>query len=103
MTKEKYLEMCEMLGAEPSEEEMPVEFEDLILDVQEVLPVYSVLQDSWDTMSGTYLGKNLSNIKYILEIYEIENSRAALQIISIIDSIRAKQLNKKRAKGEPAN
>lgn len=102
MTKEKYLEMCEMLGSEPSDDELPVEFEDLMLDIQEILPVYGVLQDSWDYMSGVYLGKNLSNIKYILEIYGIDDAKAALHMISIIDNIRAKQLNKKKAKGEPA-
>ena len=61
MTKSEYLDMCEALGNEPLEEEIPVAYEELLLEVQEAISVYRKLQDSWDMMSGTYLGKNLSN------------------------------------------
>ena len=39
MTREQYLEMCEMLGNEPVESEIPIEFEDLALEVQDALRI----------------------------------------------------------------
>ena len=37
MTKEQYFEMCEMMGSEPVEDEIPVEFDDLYSEVGEGL------------------------------------------------------------------
>ena len=58
MTRDTYFEMCEALGTEPVEEEIPVEFEDFCLDVQEALSIYQKLRDEWDYMGGNYIGKN---------------------------------------------
>ena len=102
MTKEQYFEMCRMLGSEPSDEEIPVEFEDFPLEVQEAYLLYNIISDNWDTMSGTYLGKNMVGIKDIMEIYGIEDARLTLQLINSIDSIRRTIINNKRAsKNQP--
>jgi len=102
MTKEQYFEMCEMLGSEPSEEEIPVEFEDFPLEVQEAYLLYNILSDNWDPMSGTYMGKQMAGIKDIMEIYGIEDARLTLQLINSIDSIRRTIINNKRAsKNQP--
>ena len=102
MTKEQYFEMCQMLGSEPSEEEIPVEFDDFPLEVQEAYLIYNIISDSWDTMSGTYLGKNMVGVKDIMEIYGIEDARLTLQLINSIDSIRRTIINNKRAtKNQP--
>jgi hypothetical protein len=102
MTKEQYFEMCEMLGSQPSEEEIPVEFEDFPLEVQEAYLLYNILSDNWDGMSGTYMGKDLSGIKDIMEIYGIEDARLTLQLINSIDSTRRTIINNKRAtKSQP--
>jgi hypothetical protein len=103
MTKEQYFEMCEMLNSEPSDDEIPVEFDDLPLEVQEAYLVYNRISDNWDSMSGTYLGKNLVGIKDIFEIYGIEDARLTLQLISNIDNIRRDAISKKKAtKSQPA-
>lgn len=57
MTRDKYFDICEMLGSTPKPEEIPVEFADLYDEIQEGIIVYNMLQDNWDTMSGVYLGK----------------------------------------------
>jgi hypothetical protein len=72
MTKDTYYEMCEMLGNEPVESEIPVEFEDFSFEVQQAFNAYRMLRDEWDTMSGTYLGKSLIGIKDILEATEVD-------------------------------
>ena len=100
MTKEAYFDMCEMLGSEPLDFEIPVEYEDFPLEVQEALHIYNNLQDSWDYMGGNYIGKNLSNFKDILEIYNVEkvDYQSIYELILNIDNIRAKQIHDSKPK-----
>jgi len=100
MTREAYFDMCEMLGSTAVEEEIPVEYEDLILEVQEAVQIYNNLQDSWDYMGGNYIGKNLVGFKDILNIFEvpIEDHKAIYSLIMRIDNIRAKIISEKKPK-----
>ena len=98
MTKDQYFEMCELLGTEPIEEEIPLEFEDLVSEVQESIMLYNMFPDNWDSMSGTYLGKNFIGFKDIFEIMEIEDHKTYFQIISIIDRCRSKIINDRKPK-----
>lgn len=88
--------MCEMLGSEPIESEIPIEYEDLPEDVQEAIIVYNMLQDNWDTMNGVYLGKVYAGINDILDIAQIEDKLTCFSIIQILDQIRAKIINDKK-------
>lgn len=94
MTKEAYFEMCEALGSEPLEEEIPVDYEDFCLDVQEALGIYSKLRDEWDTMNGVYLGKNYVGLVDILELLDVpvEDRRTQFELIGIIDKHRSKAI-----------
>lgn len=98
MTKDQYFEMCEQLGSDPIESEIPIEFDDLLLEVQETLHVYNYLQDNWDYMNGNYIGKNLSGFKDVLEISGIEPEyyRSVYEIILTVDRIRQKLISSKQ-------
>lgn len=98
MTKERYYEMCEMLNKEPTDEDLPVEFEDLPAEVQEGMHVYNMLQDNWDTMNGVYLGKQRVGISEIFSILEVDDFKTTYHIVSIIDRIRGELINSKRQK-----
>ncbi len=100
MTREQYFEMCEQLGSEPLESEIPVEYDDLPLEVQEVLQIYNNLPDSWDYMGGNYIGKNMQNILDIFSMYDVPHNdhRIFYEFICSIDRIRAKQLQDKKPK-----
>lgn len=91
--------MCELLGSEPVDSEIPIEYGDLPDDVQEAIVVYNMLQDNWDTMNGLYLGKQYSGLSDIFEIAEIEDRRTCFKIIQMLDSERSSILNEKK----PAN
>lgn len=93
-----YLDMCESLGTEPKEDEIPVEYEDLLADVHEALNIYSKLRDEWDTMNGVYLGKSFVGINDIFHLYGVpeEDRRTVFELINTIDAARAKILNKKK-------
>jgi len=98
MTKESYFEMCEMLNSEPIEAEIPIDFEDLHLDVQEAYSMYVMLQDNWDTMNGTYIGKNYSGLLDILELFEIDDKKTTFTLIRKIDEYRSKSIAAKKPK-----
>ncbi len=94
MTKERYFEMCEMMGVEVTESEIPVEYSDLSLDVQASFGIYAKLRDEWDPMDGRYLGKSYAGILDIFEILEVpkEDRKQTLELINSIDSYRKKVL-----------
>lgn len=98
MTKDQYYEMCEMMGTEPREEEAPVELADFPSEIQTAFEVYQVLQDHWEGMSGTYMGKHLTGVKDIFDIFEVETSdrKLILELISLIDRERMTQYELKR-------
>ena len=104
MTKESYFEMCEMLGTEPKDEDIPVELEDFPLEVQQALNVYRMLRDEWDAMSGVYLGKSLIGITEIMDATEIDlaDRKLTITLIRMIDSVRQEQINTKKANNKPA-
>lgn len=94
MTKETYFELCEALGSDPIEEEIPVEYEDFPHEVQEAISVYYKLRDEWDTMSGTYMGKSYAGFSDILDILEIpkEDRKYLLDWLAVMDAERCKIL-----------
>lgn len=100
MTKEAYFEMCEMLGSEPIESEIPVEYDDLLVDVQEALDIYYKLRDEWDTMNGNYLGKNYSGIGDIMDILEIpvEDRKTLFNLLGMIDRNRSEAIAENKPK-----
>lgn len=100
MTKDQYIEMCHTMGSTPKESEMPVEFSDLIAEVQETFHIYNTLQDQWDYMGGNYIGKNFTYINTVFEIYNVstELKKYYLEFLVFIDNIRAKQIQESKPK-----
>jgi hypothetical protein len=102
MTKDAYFEICEALGSEPIESEIPIDYEDFCLDVQEALGVYQKLRDEWDSMQGIYLGKSYAGI---LDIFTrlgvlVEDHKTMFDLVGMIDSQRSKDLADARPKSK---
>lgn len=100
MTKDQYFEMCQALGTEPLDEEIPLEIEDFPQEVQQAITVYYRLRDEWDTMNGIYLGKSYTGLGEILDIFEVqkEDRRYFLEWISTLDAARSKAIEASRPK-----
>ena len=100
MTKDMYFEMCEALGTEPVDSEIPVEIDDFPEEVQEAIAIYYRLRDEWDTMNGTYMGKSYTGLGDILDILEVEKAdrKYLLDWIAVMDSARSKVLSAQRPK-----
>ena len=97
LTKEQYFEMCEMMGSEPLEEEIPCSREDLTLDTQLIFNIYDKLPAKWEGFSGQYLGKDLLLLDTLFKHYKLEEYEEsyAWDIIPIIDSFVAEDIARK--------
>lgn len=104
MTKEQYFEMCEQLGTEPVDAEIPVEFDDFAMEVQTALSIYRMLRDEWEFVNGSYLGKNLNGIFELFDVYDIDvkDKKFFLEMIHIIDSVRLDEIRKSKPTQKPA-
>ncbi len=100
VTKDTYFEICEQLGSEPIEDEIPIEFEDFPNELQQALSVYFKLRDEWDSFSGNYLGKSFTGLSDILDIYQVsfESRQEILDWINLIDRARSKCIKDSRPK-----
>ena len=95
MTKDQYFEMCEMMGSDPIDEEIPLEYADLPDEVQEAMTVYNMLQDNWDGMNGVYMGKIMTGVSDVFNIVGIEDPKTIYFILNLLDRQRSEILNAK--------
>lgn len=98
MTKESYFDMCDTLGADPIEDQIPVEYDDLHIDTQIALDIFNMLPDNIDTFSGHCFGKDLTTLMTILDIYEIEDRAVVFETILYIMGLYANAYNKQNKK-----
>lgn len=99
MTKEAYLDLCEQLGSQPDEKEIPVELWDMPLEVEHAYNVYNLLPDKIDSFNGVYYGKELDTAPIMLEFLEIGNKKDIFKLIIIIDSLEKTEINKRKKDG----
>lgn len=92
--------MCEQMGWEPKEEDMPVDPATLSLEVQQSLLVLNSLPDNWDGMNGVWLGKDYSGLSAIMDIYEIEDRREVFELMKEAESVLGKFYEQKRKEQE---
>ena len=103
MTKDAYFELCEMLGNEPVDSDIPVEWSDLPDIVQITMEIYSFLPDRWEGMSATFLGKDYQIVFNLFETFDIDNKserNLILRLMSYIDSVRSKIIQRKQKQKE---
>jgi len=98
MTRERYFKMCEQLGQEPIEDEIPPDWEDFPEIAILAITVFSMLGDRLAADIG-YLGKDFTNLSHYLEIYEIEDKELFLEILTSLESRAIKQ-SQEELKGE---
>ena len=79
---------------------MPLESADFPVEVQVAFFVFGYLEDRWEGMSGSYLGKNWNNIEYLFKLFDIKEPRLTLEIMKIYESVivqyKAEEAEKKR-------
>jgi hypothetical protein len=90
MTQEQYFAMCEQMGWEPRDEEIPPDMSSLPYYPQTALILFNLLSDKIEGMSGTWLGKDFSSLQTFMDIYEVDNRRDVLDYIMVIHDVYGK-------------
>ncbi|MCP3899111.1 MAG: hypothetical protein GY707_05190 [Desulfobacteraceae bacterium] len=89
--------MCEQLGTNPYDGEVPIDFGELCHQSQDALTLFEYCTDRWDTMNGSYLGKDLTNISFLLSMLSIDepNWITVVDLLNVIIPYRVDSVNKK--------
>ena len=66
---------------------MPLDPSDFPAEVQVAFFISGLLEDRWDGMSGTYMGKDWSNLEYFYNLYEIEEPKVILYIMKMYEYV----------------
>jgi len=85
MNQDQYIQMCEQMGWEINEHELPKDASNLSIEAQCALLLLNSLPDKWDGMSGTWLGKDYSGLEAIMNIYEIQERREVFELLKVAD------------------
>jgi hypothetical protein len=92
------------MGEEPDPEKMPLEPSDFPYEVQVAFFISSMLSERWEGNSGTYMGKDWTNVEYLFRVYEIPEIKVVLHFMHIIDQIiifnRSEEQSKRRKAAE---
>jgi hypothetical protein len=79
--------ICHQLGEEPDPDKMPLEISDFPSEIQVAFFIFGFLEDTWDGMSGSYMGKNWNNIEYLFNLYNIDEPRTLLYLMKLWEGI----------------
>ena len=92
--------MCDMLGTEPIEEEIPIEWSDLGELSQTTLTIYQFLADNWEGFNGVYLGKHFNGVSELFDIFEVPRDlrQTIMSMLKILDNAVISTLTAKRGK-----
>lgn len=90
MTRDKYLSMCEQLGREPDPEQIPPDIADFPDIAIYAMNTFNMLGDRTYPDIG-FVGKDYTNLKHFIEIYDIENVELFLEIMTYLESRAVKQ------------
>ena len=85
--------MCEQLGQDPKDEEMPPTLEDFPLEILEAFVIHAMLPDRWDGASGTYMGKDWSPLRDLLAINDVFDEKTTTYFLKHIESCHSINVN----------
>ena len=98
-----YLEICDQKGIEPDPDEMPPEIGDYPYEVQVAFFVHDLLPDRIEGMSGYYMGKDMSPLGTILDIWEVKDRKTIVYFIKHIEARNSGAINKKAERQRKAS
>ena len=79
---------------------MPLDASDFPEEVQVAFFVFNMLSDVWDGMSGSYMGKNWTDVDFIFKVHNIEDSKLVLFFAKMYERLlmtyRAEEADRRR-------
>ena len=95
MNADQYIEMCEQMGWEIKQEDLPKDPSELPHDAQQALILVNSLPDIWEGMSGTWMGKDYSGLTAIMDIYDISNRKTVFELLKVAENELSKYYSDK--------
>lgn len=88
MTKEQYFELCEQLGTQPKDEEIPLELGEFPIEIQQIFLLYENLEDRISEFNGVFIGKVRSGFPYFYGLYcQGIDEKFCITILNLIENI----------------
>ena len=101
MDIDQYLLMCEQMGWEPKEEEIPLDPSSLPIESQQALVLLNALPDKWEGTNGVWLGKDYAGLADIMSIYKIEDNKLEVfELLKVCEVQLGKYYEQKRKEQE---
>lgn len=100
MSQDQYIDMCEQMGWEINEDDIPKDPSVFSIEVQQALMLLNILPDKWEGMSGTWMGKDYAGLDAIMNIYEIDNRRVVFDLVQVGENEMSKYYAQKRKERE---
>lgn len=97
MTRDRYLEMCEQLGKEPTLESIPPDWQDFPESVQLAINIFGLLGDRVYPEIG-YVGKDYTNLPTLIEVYGVEDKDLLIEVLDFLDSRAIKKSSEQMKK-----
>ena len=82
---------------------MPLETSDFPSEVQVAFFIFGFLEDNWEGMSGTYLGKKWNNLEYLFRLYQVQEQTTILYIMKLWENILVEYKAQKAEKTKTAD
>ncbi len=82
---------------------MPLETSDFPSEVQVAFFIFGFLEDNWEGMSGTYLGKKWNNLEYLFRLYQVQEQTTILYIMKLWENILVEYKAQKAEKKKKAD
>lgn len=100
MNADQYIEMCEQMGWEIEEDQIPKDPSELPLEAQQALVLLNSLPDNWEGMSGSWMGKDYSGLAAIMDIYEIDDRKTVFELLKVAEIEMSKYYSEKAKQKE---
>ena len=92
--------MCEQMGWEPDENQIPVDPSNLPIEAQQALILLNTLPDNLEGMSGSWMGKDYSGLAAIMDIYDMEDKKLVFELLQLCEHELGKYYAQKQKEQE---
>ena len=100
VSAEQYFAICEQMGVEPKDEDIPRDPSTFSTEAQQALVVMNALPDIWEGMNGLWLGKNYNGLFDIMKLYKIDNKLEVFELLKVCETELGKFYAQRRKEQE---
>jgi hypothetical protein len=87
--------LCEQLGSEPIDSEIPVTLDTLPYEAQQAWQIFDLLPDRFDSMTGSYYGKDFSSLINYYSLFNVEDNTITTLVIRMFDYYETIEISNK--------